>query len=120
MKNQEYQVLLRKSRNAPLEAITLTGDLLDEAKKLINSSYATTIPIREDILVIIDEEIMMKENYENKTNFWYDSISKNGEMVKLKFPQWIYGDIIFVGFKNNDLTSLSQEQEEFINNYLFE
>lgn len=121
MNNQKYNLLLRKSNNAPLEPITIIGDLLEEAYKLIDCSHITAIPLRSDVSVLIDEEIMLKNGYENKTNFWYDSIFTNGNFTPILNPQWIFGDVIFVGIdKNNNFTSLNSEQKEFINKYLFD
>lgn len=36
MNSQKYNLLLRKSNNAPLEPITIIGDLLEEVYKLID------------------------------------------------------------------------------------
>lgn len=121
MKKNKFEVLLRKSRNAPLKPITIIGDLFEEAYKLIDCSHINAIPLRSDVSALIDEEIMLKNGYEDKTNFWYDSVFINGRFTQILNPQWIFGDVIFVGIdKNNNFTSLNAEQKEFINKYLFD
>ena len=54
MNSQKYNLLLRKSNNAPLEPITIIGNLLEEVYKLINCSHITAIPLRSDVSVLID------------------------------------------------------------------
>lgn len=128
LKNEEeimMNVIFRKAVNGPLQPITIkvnNNNFFENIKEKISASTIAVIRIREDIAVLIDEDAPLKCN--PKTNFWYDAwFSKDGTEHKL-MPQWILGDIIFVGVKYNNDTqeeqfeSLTGEQSKFIDEYI--
>lgn len=124
-KEAEYKmkVIFRKAVNGDLEPMVIEGDLFENVKKKISAFSIEMIRIREDIAVLIDEDARYKK--ENRTNFWYDAwYSKDGTEHKI-YPHWILGDIVFVGIQPTDdeceeFVSLTDEQCEFIDTYLYD
>ena len=82
-----------KRPNEKLEAIEV-GNELEKLQQLVGG-YIETIPYKDNIIILLDEEGKLKDSEDNIV------VSKYGMLV---------GNIVFVGTKGEDFISLTEYQ----------
>ena len=82
-----------KRPNEKLEAIEV-GNELEKLQQLVGG-YIETIPYKDNIIILLDEEGRLKDSEDNIV------VSKYGMLV---------GNIVFVGTKGEDFISLTEYQ----------
>ena len=82
-----------KRPNEKLEAIEV-GNELEKLQQLVGG-YIETIPYKDNIIVLLDEEGRLKDSEDNII------VPKYGMLV---------GNIIFIGTEGEDFTSLTEDQ----------
>ena len=82
-----------KRPNEKLETIEV-GNELEKLQQLVGG-YIETIPYKDNIIILLDEEGKLKDSEDNIV------VSKYGMLV---------GNIIFIGTEGEDFTSLTEAQ----------
>ena len=82
-----------KKPNQKSETIEV-GNELEELQQLVGG-YIETIPYKDNIIILLDEEGRLKDSEDNIV------VSKYGMLV---------GNIIFIGTEGEDFTSLTEAQ----------
>ena len=120
---QKTEALYIKAVNGPCTEVTLEGRLFEAVGKLIDAQYIQPIKIRTDIMVLVDEDGLLKPDKRTRTNFWYDACyTVDGKKQNLLCPCWIVGDVVVVAYnhRTDKFESLNEEQKRFVQRYMKE
>lgn len=96
-------VLLREPINQPLKETSMVNTL-EGIYALLKCEVFQNIFIGQGVVVLIDEEGLLKENPQK--NFFSEKYG------------WIVGNAVFCGMKNGELISITEAQKKYVSEYL--